>query len=56
MALQIQVLLDGPKPDWLGNPAIGAIALAGLLRMRGRWVVPAIMASKWFWFFVIIYQ
>lgn len=37
------------------TPAIGAIALAGLLRRRGRRVVPAIMASKWFWFFVIIY-
>jgi hypothetical protein len=36
-------------------PAIVAIALAGLLRRRGRRVVPAIMASKWFWFFVIIY-
>ena len=36
-------------------PTIVAIALAGLLRKRGRRVVPAIMASKWFWFFTTIY-
>jgi hypothetical protein len=36
-------------------PAIVAIALAGLLSRRGRRVVPAIMASKWFWVFAIIY-
>jgi hypothetical protein len=36
-------------------PAIVTIILAWLLHRRGRRVVPAIMASKWFWFFVIIY-
>jgi hypothetical protein len=36
-------------------PAIVAIALAGLLSRRGRRVVPAVMANKWFWFFVMIY-
>jgi hypothetical protein len=36
-------------------PAIVAIVLAGLLRGRGRRVVPAVMASAWFWAFVITY-
>jgi hypothetical protein len=34
-------------------PAVVAIALAWLL--RGRRVVPAVMASAWFWVFVITY-
>jgi hypothetical protein len=34
-------------------PAIVAIALAGLL--RGRRIVPAIMANEWFWVFATIY-
>jgi hypothetical protein len=37
------------------TPAIVAIALAGLLRRRGRRAVPAVMASAWFWVFVTIY-
>ena len=36
-------------------PAVVAIALAWLLRGRGRRVVPAVMANEWFWVFVIIY-
>jgi hypothetical protein len=34
---------------------IVAIALAGLLRRRRHRAVPAVMANKWFWFFVITY-
>jgi multisubunit Na+/H+ antiporter MnhE subunit len=37
------------------TPAIVAIALAGLLRRRGRRAVPTMMVNAWFWFFVIIY-
>ena len=37
------------------TPVIVAIALAGLLRRRGRRVVPPMMASAWFWVFVITY-
>ena len=36
-------------------PAVVAIILAWLLRGRGRRVVPAVMASAWFWVFVITY-
>jgi hypothetical protein len=45
----------GLSPTGSIMPAIVAIALAGLLRRRGRRVVPAIMVNAWFWFFVIIY-
>jgi hypothetical protein len=37
------------------TPAIVAIALAGLLRGRGRRVMPAMMANRWFWVFAITY-
>jgi hypothetical protein len=36
-------------------PAIVAAALAWSLRRRGRRVVPAVMASAWFWAFAITY-
>jgi hypothetical protein len=36
-------------------PAVVAIALAWLLRGRGRRVVPTIMTNRWFWVFVITY-
>jgi hypothetical protein len=45
----------GLSPTGSIIPAIAAIALAGLLRRRGRRIVPAMMASAWFWVFAIIY-
>jgi hypothetical protein len=36
-------------------PAIMAIILAGLLRRRGRRIVPPIMANERFWVFITIY-
>jgi multisubunit Na+/H+ antiporter MnhE subunit len=69
IALRVGKLLVGPIL-WLyesNNFSIGlslvgsiisvivAIALAGLLRGRRHKAVPAVMANKWFWFFVITY-